>query len=44
MNPLNVGYIKVKSRGDNSGFIMNGEKVKNEYFIASKRYKIRGLY
>ena len=43
MNPLNVGFLKVKSRNDNHNCITNGVRIKNDYFIASKRYKVRVL-
>ena len=44
MNPLNVGYLKVKSRCDNFRFIAIGGRMKNDYFNASKRYKVRDIY
>ena len=44
MNPLNLGFLKVKSRGDNYSLITNGGRIKNDYPITSKRYKVRELY
>ena len=44
MNPSHVGYLKVKSRNDNSKPITNGGRTKNDYFKASKRYKVRDPY
>ena len=41
MNPLNVGFLKVKSRSNNYNSITNGTKMKNDYPIVSKRYKVR---
>ena len=43
MNPLNVGFLKVKSRNYSDRSIKNCGRVKKEYQSTSKRYKVFGL-
>ena len=43
MNPLNVGFLKVKSRNYSDRSIKNCGRMKNDYQSTSKRYKVFGL-